>query len=111
MAQALRYVCGNCRHSIEAWSDGNPYYIDELGQKQYAYHPDHERLDKCVGNDEPHLCLACGLEFNIDSRAPSAKCPVCESADITVTYELEGRQCPYCRTGVFVSDPDFFCIS
>ena len=28
---------------IEAWSDGNPYYIDDAGDKQYAYHPDHEK--------------------------------------------------------------------
>ena len=36
MAQAIRYVCGGCGHRTEAWSDGNPYYIDETGRKQYA---------------------------------------------------------------------------
>ena len=111
MAEAVRFVCDRCQHSIEAWSDGNPYYIDEVGQKQHAYHPDHERLAKCIGNDEPHLCLTWGLEFNVDSRAPIVNCPKCGSVDISGTYQLEGRPCPYCKGGVFVSDPDFFCIS
>ena len=57
MAMAIRFVCGGCERTIEAWSDGNPYYIDEAGAKKYAYHPDHERLSKCIGNDDPHLCL------------------------------------------------------
>ncbi len=55
MAQGLRYVCGGCGHVIEAWSDGNPYFIDETGAKQYAHHPDHERLAWCIGNDSPHI--------------------------------------------------------
>lgn len=63
MADAKRFVCGSCRRVIEAWSDGNPYYLDRDGQKHYAYHPNHERLDRCIGNDLPHLCLACGEKF------------------------------------------------
>ena len=51
MAQRTTWLCTTCGHSIAAWSDGNPYYIDEAGEKQYAYHPDHERLARCIGND------------------------------------------------------------
>jgi hypothetical protein len=69
MAAALRYVCEGCGRAIEAWSDGNPYYIDEAGTKQYAYHPDRERLDRCIGNDCPHLCLACGETLMVYSRS------------------------------------------
>jgi hypothetical protein len=29
-----------CGRKIDAWSDGNPFYIDETGKKQYAYHLD-----------------------------------------------------------------------
>ena len=47
MAQQTTWLCTTCGHSIGAWSDGNPYYIDEAGEKQYAYHPDHERLALC----------------------------------------------------------------
>jgi DNA-directed RNA polymerase subunit RPC12/RpoP len=111
MAQCFRFVCQNCGKAIDAWSDGNPYYIDDSGQKQYAYHPQHERLASCVGNDLPHLCLACGEQFVDDSRAPMARCPKCESRDISRDTEVGGRQCPWCTVGLFDIDPDFFCIS
>ncbi len=111
MAQAKRFVCGNCRRAIEAWSDGNPYYIDEAGRKQYAYHPDHERLARCIGNDSPHLCLGCGEEFKVDSRATSAECPKCGGNRLVTSYLLDGRRCPYCKAGVFGEDEEFRCIS
>ena len=111
MAEAFRFVCSGCRRAIEAWSDGNPYYIDEAGAKQYAFHPDHERLDRCIGNDSPHLCLSCGAEFKVDSRAPIAACPSCGASDIVDSYQLGGCRCPYCKSGTFAADPDFHCIS
>ncbi len=111
MAKAKRYVCGGCGHKIEAWSDGNPYYIDETGRKKYAYHPNHEALSRCIGNDSPHLCLECGQEFMMDSRAVINSCPKCEGHELADTYELEGHGCPYCKAGVFIVDPNFFCIS
>ena len=111
MAEAVRYVCGGCHNAIEAWSDGNPYYIDEAGAKRYAYHPDHKRLDRCIGNDSPHLCLGCGAEFMVDSRAPVATCPKCGEGRSAHTYHLEGRLCPFCKSGVFAADPNFRCIS
>jgi hypothetical protein len=52
MAEGRRFVCDECGDSVEAWSDGNPYFVTEDGRKQYAYHPDHEALRKCSGNDE-----------------------------------------------------------
>lgn len=111
MAEAVRYVCDGCGHAVEAWSDGNPYYIDEAGEKQYAYHPDHEHLALCVGNDSPHLCMACGAEFVVDSRSPSEVCPECGVKEIADTYQLTGLRCPYCKEGVFSVDPEFFAIS
>src|SRR5579859_2457433 len=105
MAEALRFVCDGCRRSIEAWSDGNLYYLDEAGAKQYAYHPDHERLARCIGNDSPHLCLACGAEFMVDSRAPVGACPSCGSAEFADTFRLGGHRCPYCsKAGTFAVD-------
>jgi hypothetical protein len=111
MASGNRFVCDYCELTIEAWSDGNPYFLDEHGKKCYAYHPDHEALAKCVGNDSPHLCLACGAEFNVDSRTPNSGCPKCRSLDVADTFELEGRKCPACPTGRFSIDPDFRVIS
>jgi DNA-directed RNA polymerase subunit RPC12/RpoP len=111
MAEAVRWVCSKCGREIVAWSDGNPYYIDETGRKQNAYHPHHERLARCIGNDSPHLCLACGKKFNVDLRAPTAECPKCEAADIVHTHQLGGRRCPYCKAGVFARDPDYHCVS
>jgi len=111
MAQALRFVCSKCSHAIEAWSDGNPYFIDEAGAKQYAYHPNHEQLARCIGNDSPHHCLGCGAEFMVDSRAPIAACPSCGVSDVVNSYRLSGCRCPYCKQGTFTKDPDFDCVS
>jgi len=49
MAQGIRLVCENCSKAIEAWDDGNPYYLDRRGRKKYAYHPDPKR-ERCTGN-------------------------------------------------------------
>jgi predicted RNA-binding Zn-ribbon protein involved in translation (DUF1610 family) len=111
MAEGIRFVCGQCGHAIVAWSDGNPYYIDEDGAKQYAHHPDHEGLARCIGNDSPHLCLSCGHEFMVDSRAPLEACPKCGVSDVADTYHLSGLECPFCKGGKFSVDPDFRCIS
>ena len=111
MAQALRFVCSKCSHAIEAWSDGNPYFIDEAGAKQYAYHPNHAQLARCIGNDSPHHCLGCGAEFMVDSRAPIAACPSCGVSDVVNSYRLSGCRCPYCKQGTFTKDPDFDCVS
>ena len=110
MAEGQRFVCGNCQRAIEAWSDGNPYYLDESGHKKYAYHPS-DLLALCIGNDSPHLCLACGTEFKVDSRAPRTTCRKCGGADIVHTWELEGRRCPYCKVGTFAADPEGRAIS
>ena len=111
MAEGLRFVCNNCGKAVESWSDGNPYYIDSFGKKQYAYHPDHERLDLCIGNDRPHLCLACDKKFMVDSRSPTNICPKCGSEDIVDTFKLDGKKCPDCHVGVFTIDHSFHCIS
>ena len=75
MAEAVRYVCGECGHAIEAWDEGNPYYVDLDGNKQYAYHPNHDMLALCTGNDSPYLCMSCGHKFKVDSQAPVTSCP------------------------------------
>jgi len=111
MAEALRFVCNSCGKAVESWSDGNPYYIDTLGNKQYAYHPDNERLALCIGNDSPHICLGCGEEFNVDSISLASICPKCGSENITDTFELNGKTCPICKVGLFTLDRDFHCIS
>lgn len=105
MAEGRRLVCNHCGRSVEAWSDGNPYYRDERGRKRYAYHPDHENLARCVGNDEPHLCLACGAETKVDSLKPRTRCRKCKADRLVPCWELAGHPCPTCRTGIFVEDP------
>ena len=101
MARGFRFVCGGCDHRIVAWDDGNPYYIDDDGKKKYAHHPNHELLERCIGNDAEHLCLSCKKEFMVDSEAPITTCPKCKSSEIVDTMELEGKSCPYCKEGVF----------
>lgn len=111
MAEGIQYVCGHCGKTIEAWSDGNPYYRDKLGKKHYAYHPNHELLARCIGNDLPHLCLDCGKSFMVDSADPVTKCPKCNSAGIAHTWRLEGRDCPFCGLGAFTRNPNWSAVS
>ncbi len=111
MAAGIRFICDHCNHTIESWDDGNPYYFDEHGKKQYAYHPNHDLLDMCIGNDSPTLCLSCGKEFMIDSRSPVTVCPKCSDQHIADTFELGGKRCPYCKKGTFNQDPDYFAVS
>jgi DNA-directed RNA polymerase subunit RPC12/RpoP len=107
----IRYVCGACTRTLEAWDEGNPYYLDDDGGKHYAYHPDHELLQRCVGNDRPHLCLDCGNELTIDSRSPVTSCARCLGTRVIDVFELDGRSCPYCKKGCFVADPNWHPIS
>ena len=111
MAECIRYVCNHCSKDLQSWSDGNPYFINASGSREYAYHPNHEGLARCIGNDSPHLCLQCGHGFRVDSRAPITCCPECGAATIRSTFELEGMQCPFCKEGAFVLDLGFRCLS
>jgi DNA-directed RNA polymerase subunit RPC12/RpoP len=106
MAEGVRYICESCSRAVESWSDGNPYWIDSAGGKHYAYHPDHENLERCIGNDSPHLCLACGQECMVDSRSPITACPTCSEEKLADTWELGGQPCPYCKEGVFGVVPE-----
>ncbi len=110
MAECMRFVCNACGHAIEAWDDGNPYYLDKRGRKHYAYHPDSKR-SRCIGIDSPHICLSCGEKFDIDSENPVTTCISCNSTDITKTFTLGKRRCPYCKQGVLVKDRNFYCVS
>ena len=119
MAQGFRFVCGKCDHTIEAWDDGNPYYFESVitkasevkQKKKYAYHPNHELLERCIGNDAEHLCLSCKKEFMVDSETPITTCPKCKSSEIVQTMELDGKSWRYCKEGVFGRDPEFHVIS
>lgn len=110
MAIAIRYRCSLCAFDVVAWSDGNPYYLDERGEKFYAYHPD-EKLEWCIGNDVPNICLTCGTDVKVDSRDPSRICPSCTEQTLVELTALGGKQCPKCTNGMFVADADFQVIS
>lgn len=111
MAESRRFMCDGCGNSVEAWSDGNPYYVDEDGEKQYAYHAAHEALARCIGNDEEMYCLGCGREFRSDSNSRAVGCPGCSSPEIVSAFELSGCRCARCSSGVFRLDPDWQSIS
>ena len=57
MAECYRYICSDCRRSIDAWSDGNPYYIDEAGQKQHPI----TLIMNCAQNALEMIPLICAL--------------------------------------------------
>lgn len=111
MAESRTFVCNQCNKTIEAWSDGNPYYLDSNGKKHYAYHPDHENLERCIGNDTPHLCLYCGYQFKVDSQNPITECKKCNTSSISDQYQLNGEKCPACKKGTFHLNPERVAIS
>ncbi len=100
MAEGITFVCDQCGRQIEAWEDGNPYFIDSQGTKRYAYHPNRER-DRCSGNDVPHICLTCAALFMVDSGGPQGRCNECKSSHIIDTFSLGGQRCPFCKIGAF----------
>jgi hypothetical protein len=125
MAACYTFVCSYCRYSIEAWDDGNPYFLSDKGRRQYFYHPGGEEqlkeyvsqsdgkdltgdelnkfLEKRTGNMSEMLCLDCGRKFRRDLERQKAVCPsrTCKSANIIDTWELEDKQCPKCKQGQF----------
>ena len=92
-------MCDQCSFEVEAWSDGNPYYRDARGRKKYAYHPDHDALARCIGNDVPHLCLACGCETRVDSLKPRTTCRRCKAERLVPVWDLTDVACPRCKAG------------
>ena len=111
MAMGSTYDCSNCSFSVMVWDDSNQFYYDEKGVKQYAYHPDHDLLELCVGSDPSMFCTACGHQFIHDSDRPSSACPVCHSPETVENGNMEGRHCPKCRVGTLKLDPERFAIS
>ncbi|MEM7681450.1 MAG: hypothetical protein AAF288_05805 [Planctomycetota bacterium] len=117
MAMGVRWVCSHCRRTVDAWDDGNPYFLDQNGRKQHFYHPTRlEDLpgvgpDTVFGNDSDALCLDCGHDFCIDSEKPIDACPKCGESDLADTWELNGKRCPWCKRGRFVEDPEVRMIS
>ena len=39
------------------------------GTREYAYHPNHEELSRCIGNDNRFVCLSCGNQFVVRDAA------------------------------------------
>lgn len=93
MAQAKKFICRKCGHIIETRPEGNPFYIDDAGQKRYAYHPDHDGLARCIGNDVDCLCRACGLKCQVDSRFLTGQCRSCGEA--TSPIDRDGHRFIY----------------
>ena len=110
MAERRTFRCDACRYAVEAWSDGNPYYV-ENGRKQYAHHPHHDALARCIGNDMPSICLACAASFTVDSNAPISTCPRCAESAIVALWRLEHRPCPKCHRGHLLNDSQSGAIS
>ena len=125
MALGMRYVCSGCGFAIDTWDDGNPYFLSDKGRRQYFYHPSgHEQLQEYIrqsegryltgdaldaflakrtGNMSDMLCLDCGRKFRRDLEKQKAVCPSreCRSRNISHTWELQDKQCPQCKKGVF----------
>ena len=103
MALGKTFVCTGCARAIEAWDEGDPYYVDADGERRYVFHPSPER-ERATGVEWPALCLACGAEVTRDSALAPGPCPACGGGDVVDAWALEGRRCPSCRRGEFRED-------
>jgi len=110
MAMGIVFRCNACPKKIEAWDEGHPYYVNELGKKVYAYHPDRER-DQCTRIESDVICLECGRKTRSDDANPTTVCKKCGSSALHDTYHLDGQRCPFCKKGTFVTDPESTMIS
>ena len=135
MAEGFTYVCTHCKHSIDAWDDGNSYFMSDSGKPQFFYHPSGEYqlqeyiqqssgkdlkgaeldsfLESRTGNMSDMLCLDCGRKFKIDLERKKVICNSrkCKSANVVSFTELEEKQCPKCKKGVFRRDKNSHMIS
>ena len=100
MAQGHHLGCTHCDFSADAWSDANPYYLDEKGEKRYAYHPSKEAV-LCTEADVPHICRGCAHIFDVDSAAPNKTCPKCNKKRTLQLFNLLGT-CPACKEGEII---------
>lgn len=101
MAHALVLNCTVCAKVVWAWDEGNPYLIHPDGSKEYVYHPDPRRM-LARGLDIDHVCLDCGHEFRLSGGVRQGNCLSCGSLNICTDRELEGRNCPWCRSGTLL---------
>jgi predicted RNA-binding Zn-ribbon protein involved in translation (DUF1610 family) len=103
MSERLSFFCYECGKTLISYSDGNPFYLDEAGRKRYAHYPDAEKLDRCIGNDLPHICLSCGDRFVLDATCLSKHvCPKCNAFEVIEVRNLWAEKCPYCKMGYFL---------
>lgn len=106
---------------MEAWDYGNPYIIDQSGERQHCLHPaagdiikdvraviaiaDPDVLHKDagrMGNESDLLCLDCGHSTRLDPDVDTLTCAKCGGAKLRDHMELDGAACPKCRKGTLV---------
>lgn len=128
MAEGRKLICSHCGYALEAWSDGNPFFLSDAGEPQFFYHPNESQLEeyiqqsegryltgearqdfmvKRVGNMNDLLCLDCGNTFRLDADRQPTVCPQerCKSKNGVDVWLLSGKTCPRCKTGTFRGMP------
>jgi predicted RNA-binding Zn-ribbon protein involved in translation (DUF1610 family) len=45
------------------------------------------------------VCLGCGTDVTVDSRAPTTTCPKCGRNELVDAFRIEGHRCPRCHQG------------
>jgi hypothetical protein len=125
MAAGIRFICSQCRFTVEAWDEGNPYFLSDKGKPQFFYHPARERkLEEYIqqsagryltgkeredfiasrtGNMSDLLCLDCGNTFRLDLEKRKRICPRrnCKSKNVVDPSMMGGKICPRCKMGTF----------
>ena len=110
MAMSLIFTCENCKFSVEAWDDGNPYMQVGDGERQYFYHPSPppdpprpealkmlgEDAEIIFGNASDKICMDCCEISMIDSERDELKCPKCGGNHLVETFEIGENKCPKC---------------
>ena len=133
MACSVIHRCPVCSFEIEAWSDGNPYILDDRNRPKFYYHPcESERIEiiaSCEwarsktdaelsqilelksGIMSDMICLECAGKFKCDTEKKKPKCRKCGSENVHDQFLLEGVTCPKCHRGQFPDVPERGAIS
>lgn len=99
MAQGKTLVCSGCKKSLHVWEDGNPYVTGPAGKKTFFHHPD-PRMGEADGNAPDCVCNACGKRGRVDEHRLPKTCRTCKVGTLVPAWELEGKPCPWCKTGI-----------
>jgi len=99
MIFGVSLTCERCEHVLEGAVEVCMYETLPPDHPFYGDSPRRLSLGKLWGENEPMVCLACGIELALTPAWSAPACPECGSGETISIMDVEGRQCFRCKTG------------